>query len=215
MDTTQHPQEIFDIPYGKWLFAGPCDFVAGAHTIDQIPESPLIEVAFCGLSNVGKSSLINALTGRRTLARVSHTPGRTQQINFFKLREHITLVDLPGYGYANVSKQMSKQWGTLIHHYLKGRPNLRRVYLLIDSRRTVKESDLLIMKLLDEHAVSYQIILTKCDQVVQAEIPQIINTVKEQTKKCVAIHPEIITTSSKMLTHMDDLRAYIAQLISA
>lgn len=202
-----------EIGFGRWLFSGPCTFIAGAKTVEQIPEYELPEIAFSGLSNVGKSSLINALTGNNSLARVSQTPGRTQQVNFFQLRDHLTLVDLPGYGYAKVSKQERFEWGDLIHLYLKGRPNLERVCILVDARRGVKENDLMIAKILDESAVNYQIILTKTDQISASGIQDVFRQIKEKTKKCIALHPEIIATSSKKDINIDLLRAELARLI--
>jgi GTP-binding protein len=202
-----------DIEFGRWLFSGPCEFIAGAKTVEQIPNLDHPEITFCGLSNVGKSTLINALTGNNSMARVSHTPGRTQQVNFFLLRQHLTLVDLPGYGYAKVSKQERFEWGDLIHMYLKGRPNLERVCILMDARRGVKAGDLEIAKILDEAAVSYQIVLTKTDLVPTGSIPTIIEQVKAKTKKCIALHPEIIATSGKRDINIDLLRAGLARLI--
>src|SRR3569832_498880 len=145
------------------LFAGPCDFIWGATSIDNLPPATLPEVAFVGRSYVGKSSLVNALTGRKTLARVSNTPGRTREINFFRLGGRLMLADLPGYGYAKVSKVESAKWTELIFAYLSGRPSLRRVVLLIDSRRAPLPQDIEVMDLLDKAAVSYQLVLTKVD----------------------------------------------------
>ena len=145
-------------------FNGECDFVAAAASLDRIPPESLPEIAFAGRSNVGKSSLINALTGRKALARTSHTPGRTQQLNFFTIQEQFLLVDMPGYGYAKVSKTTRKSWDDLIKQYLRGRVSLKCVFLLIDSRHGLKESDREMMKMLDETAVAYRIILTKADK---------------------------------------------------
>ena len=156
--------EAAELEAGRLLFAGACDFVAGAATVAQLPPLGLPEVAFAGRSNVGKSSLINALTGRKALARVSHTPGRTQQINFFSLADRLMLVDLPGYGYAAVSKQKVANWTGLIEDYLKGRPQLKRVCLLIDARHGLKETDKAAMELMDSSAVVYQVVLTKADK---------------------------------------------------
>ena len=151
------------------LFAGECEFIWGSADIDSLPPQSLPEVAFVGRSNAGKSSLINALTHRKTLARVSHTPGRTRQINFFKLGGRLMLVDLPGYGYAKASKTLAAEWQALIFAYLRGRANLRRVVLLIDARRGVLEIDRAVMELLDKSAVSYCLSLTKIDQLPIAE----------------------------------------------
>src|SRR5215472_17076363 len=146
------------------LFAGPCDFIWGATTAQDLPPQALNEVAFVGRSNAGKSSLINALTNRKTLARVSDTPGRTREINFFNLGGKLILVDLPGYGYAKASKALAAEWQDLIFAYLRGRASLRRVMLLIDSRRGAMEIDKAVMDLLDEAAVSYALVLTKTDE---------------------------------------------------
>jgi GTP-binding protein len=209
MDNTQE----LDISKGNWLFAGSCEFKIGATKIEHIPESSVAEVAFAGLSNVGKSSLINALTNRTTLAKTSQTPGRTRQLNFFLLRDAITLVDLPGYGYAQASKSDIKNWTDLTKKYLKGRPNLVRVFVLIDSRRGVKDSDRQIMDILDESAVNYQIILTKTDKVKKTDVEKIISDIKEEAHKHIALHPIVIPTSSQKNTGIDLLRAQIAEFI--
>jgi GTP-binding protein len=197
---------------GEWLFAQRCDFVAASSRVDNLPLESLGEVAFAGRSNVGKSSLINALTNQLKLARTSNTPGRTQEINFFSLSNHGLLVDLPGYGYAAASKEKILNWNHLIHAYLKGRTTLRRVYVLVDSRHGLKPTDEEIFDLLDKSAVSYQVILTKADKLKPAEV----TLIKEQTlahlKKHVAAHPEIIVTSSEVKLGIPELRAEIAGL---
>ncbi len=204
-----------NIEQGRWLFAGECEFKVGATKISQIPDMPDInEIAFCGLSNVGKSSLINALTERKTLVRVSGNPGCTRQINFFLLRKDLMLVDLPGYGYAKVSKSSRADWGKLITSYLKGRPQLKRVCLLIDSRRGLKETDNKIMDLLDEVAVIYQIILTKVDKSKKNDVEKIISDIKINAHKHTALHPEIIQTSSRDNVGLDILRAQLSNFIS-
>ncbi len=147
------------------LFAGPCDFMLGVAGLEQLPEAHVSEVAFAGRSNVGKSSLLNALTGRNTLARTSNTPGRTQELNYFNLGDMLYMVDMPGYGYAKVSKEKIAKWTQLIFDYLRGRPTLRCVFILIDARHGLKDSDLDLMKMLDQAAVSYRIVLTKTDKV--------------------------------------------------
>lgn len=178
------------------LFNSECKFIAGAASIDQIPDNLFMpEVAFAGRSNVGKSSLINAITGQRGCARVSKRPGRTQQINFFTIRDKISLADLPGYGYAAVSKQIRKSWDKLILDYLKGRQNLRRVFLLIDSRHGIKPNDEEIMKILDNSAVVYQIILTKIDKI--KNVDAVVEKNNEQIAKRVAAFPVVIPTSSE------------------
>jgi GTP-binding protein len=200
------------IEAGRKLFARECRFVAGAAALDQIPPTVLPEVAFAGRSNVGKSSLVNALTGRRTLAKVSHTPGRTQQVNFFELGERLLLVDMPGYGYAQASKQKVKAWTDLIRLYLKGRPMLRRVSLLIDARHGLKDVDRSLMKLMDEAAQSYQLVLTKADQLK----PEALDTTREdlgaEIARHPAAHPEIIATSARDGQGVPELRAALAAL---
>lgn len=202
-----------DMEKGRLLFAGECEFKIGAVDYDQIPESKFPEVAFCGLSNVGKSSLINSLTGRKTLARISNTPGRTKQLNFFLLKETLMLVDLPGYGYAKASKREIASWNKLITDYLKGRENLKRVCLLIDSRRGLKESDRDVMRLLDDCAVTYQIILTKTDKSKKNDVEKIISAIKAVSVNHTALHPEVISTSSVKKDGIDDLKAQLATFI--
>jgi GTP-binding protein len=193
--------------FSKWLFAQECKFVAGAATsMEQIPAGfSLPEIAFAGRSNVGKSSLINALTGRRTLVKVSQTPGRTQQLNFFNLADKLMLVDLPGYGYAKQSKAKVGAWNRLIRDYLRGRPNLRRVCLLIDSRHGLKPNDIEIMELLDESAVPYQIVYTKMDKTKEPPIPAL-------SKPHAAMMKEVFHTSSSEKIGIDELRAELALL---
>ena len=181
---------------GRKLFAGSCDFVAGAAVETALPLDGLPEIAFAGRSNVGKSTLINALTGRTTLARVSHTPGRTQQLNFFDLAGRLMLVDLPGYGFAAASKRDIERWTALIHLYLRGRASLRRTLLLIDARHGIKEPDRPLLKLLDEAAVSYQVVLTKVDKVKPGELADRVAAVAAELAKHVAAHPVIHLTSA-------------------
>jgi GTP-binding protein len=199
-----------DIEAARKLFAGPCDFISGAASVESLPPIALPEVAFAGRSNVGKSSLVNALTGRRTLARVSARPGHTRQINFFDLASRLFLVDLPGYGFAQVSKSMKESWQDLASAYLRGRPTLKRVCLLIDSRHGVKDSDHETMKNLDRAAVSYQLILTKTDQLRQGEIPRAIKSAEAAARKHGAAHPEVLPTSSETGFGIPELRAVIA-----
>ena len=197
---------------GRILFAQKCTFLVGATSIETMPFSELNEVAFAGRSNVGKSSLINSLTGRKTLARTSNTPGRTQQINFFDLGEKLMLSDLPGYGYAKASKSLVQQWNKLIRLYLKGRSQLRRVCLLIDSRHGLKDIDKNTMQLLDEAAVSYQVVLTKCDKTKESLLLKLIERTNIDLSRHVAAHPEIMVTSSIKRIGISQLRAELAAL---
>ena len=197
---------------GRLLFAGPCDFVLGAALLEHIPESRLPEIAFAGRSNVGKSSLVNALTGRKTLARVSNTPGRTREINFFRLGETLMMADLPGYGFARASKAESERWAGLIFEYLRGRPNLRRVILLIDSRRGLLKNDVEVMTLLDRAAVSYQLVLTKTDKLKPTELTEVLARVDAESRKHGAAHPELIATSAQSGDGIAQLRAELAAL---
>lgn len=198
--------------WGKKLFAKECVFTAGATSEAILPPPGLPEVAFAGRSNVGKSSLINALTGRKTLARVSHTPGRTQQLNFFDLGGFVSLVDLPGYGYAAVGKAQKLNWEKLIHSYLKGRVTLRRVCVLIDSRHGLKPLDEEIFDLMDEAAVPFQIVLTKIDELRAGELEDRIEGIKPRLKKHPAAFPGIAATSSRKAAGIDYLRSCIAAL---
>lgn len=203
-----------ELDEARLLFAGPCDFVLGVAGLEQLPEADRTEVAFAGRSNVGKSSLINALTGRNSLARTSNTPGRTQQLNFFDLGGVLYLVDMPGYGYAKVSKTTRNEWDTLIRNYLRGRPNLRCVFILIDGRHGLKESDEHLMTMLDEAAVSYRIILTKCDKSKKAEMQKIQDDLRSCLKKHPAAHPEFLETSSLKNAGLAEFRATITSLIA-
>ena len=195
------------------LFKQPCTFVLGATSIDHLPQARLPEVAFIGRSNVGKSSLINALTHRKELARISKTPGRTQQLNFFLLAEVIHLVDLPGYGYARASKKEVAGWNQLMHDYLLGRPHLKRAFMLVDSRHGLKKNDHEMMQLLDNDAVSYQIILTKCDKQTQAGLAKLHEDIESIFPKHPALHPEILTSSSVKASGLGEVRATIEALV--
>jgi GTP-binding protein len=196
-----------EIEAARKLFAGPCDFVAGAATLESLPGIALPEVAFAGRSNVGKSSLVNALTGRKTLARTSANPGHTRQINFFDLAGRVYLVDLPGYGFAQVSRSMKETWQDLASAYLRGRPTLKRVCVLIDSRHGVKDSDRETMKNLDAAAVSYQLVLTKTDYLKKADIPRAITAAEAVARKHGAAHPDVLPTSSETGFGIAELRA--------
>ena len=199
---------------GRKLFAAPCEFVFAAARADGLPPVGPPEVAFAGRSNVGKSSLINALTGRSGLARTSHTPGRTQELIFFDLNGKATLVDMPGYGYAAVSKAKSASWGKLVTDYLRGRPTLLRVFVLVDGRHELKESDRETMRTLDAAAVSYAVVLTKRDEVKAAEQHARIAATLDGLRRHVAAYPEVIFTSARSGEGIADLRAHIARLIA-
>lgn len=195
---------------GRLLFAQECRFVAGAADADALPPEDLPEVAFLGRSNVGKSSLVNALTGRRMLARTSNTPGRTRQINFFALCDRLMLVDLPGYGYAEASKSTVKVWTRTVHHYLRSRASLRRVCLLIDCRHGLKEADRPILQLCDSAGLSYQVVLTKTDRPSADELADVAGAVHRELAKHGAAHPEIHLTSAETGFGIPALRAVLA-----
>ncbi len=195
---------------GRLLFARDCRFIAGAGDAASLPDEGLPEIAFLGRSNVGKSSLVNALTGRRTLARTSNTPGRTRQINFFALDNRLMLVDLPGYGYAAASKGAVAAWTRLVQHYLRGRGSLRRVCLLIDSRHGIKEPDRPIMQLCDASGLSYQVVLTKVDKLGLTARAATAEAVAAELVRHSAAHPEIHLTSAEEGLGIAALRATVA-----
>jgi len=201
-----------DAEAARKLFAGSCDFIWGASSADNLPPETLPEIAFVGRSNAGKSSLLNALTGRKALARVSHTPGRTRQINFFDLGGKLVLADLPGYGYAKASKSLAEEWQNLIFAYLRGRANLRRVALLIDARRGAMDTDREAMKLLDQAAVSYALVLTKTDQLKPAERAKAEADIAVEARRHTAAYPEIFVTSALKNLGLDTLKTHLAAL---
>ncbi len=201
-----------ELEAGRLLFARECRFVMGGVALKDLPDSSQTEIAFCGRSNVGKSSLVNALTGRTTLARTSVTPGRTQQLNFFDLSGRLMLVDLPGHGYAKAPKSLVDGWNKLVRGYLRGRPTLRRVCFLIDARHGIKEVDQAVMKLLDETAVVFQVVLTKADKVKAAELAEVTERTLKEAKAHLAAHPEIAVTSSHTGLGIPELRATLARL---
>jgi GTP-binding protein len=209
---TEEDEHTIDPETARKLFAGSCDFFWGASSADNLPPVTLPEVAFVGRSNVGKSSLINALTGRKALARVSNTPGRTREINFFNLGQKLILVDLPGYGYAKASKTLAAEWQRLIFAYLRGRASLKRVALLIDARRGVGDVDRAVMDLLDKAAVSYLLVLTKLDQLKPAEAAQVLETTLAQSRAHVAAYPGVEATSALKGQGLEGLRAHLAAL---
>lgn len=200
------------IEQGNQLFKGECNFIAGSTALSNLPINNLPEIAFAGASNVGKSSIVNALTNRRTLVRTSSNPGHTKQLNFFKLKNDLVLVDLPGYGYARAAKSSIAEWTGFTRDYLRGRQNLKRICLLIDARRNLKPGDTEIMNLMDECAVIYQIILTKIDKVKKDDVETIISAIRTSAKKHTAMHPEIIATSSREGYGIETLRATLAML---
>jgi GTP-binding protein len=205
-----------DIARGAALCKGPCTFVKGVVKIDDLPTGARPEVAFAGRSNVGKSSLINALLGRTSLARVSVTPGRTRELNFFTLGHDapLFLVDMPGYGYARAPKGQVKGWTRLIGDYLKGRRALKRVFLLIDARHGIKANDRETMKLMDEAAVSYQVVLTKADKPKSAELAEVVAKVAAELAKHPAAYPQVLTTSARTGLGIPELRAAVAALVA-
>ena len=197
---------------GKALFSREWRFLLSVTTMAQLPETSGVEVAFAGRSNVGKSSLINALIGQKGLARTSNTPGRTQQLNYFINDGPLAIVDMPGYGYAKAPKKLVDDWTRLVLDYLRGRPNLRRVYVLIDSRHGLKENDLAVLKVLDQAAVSYQAVLTKVDKLKPPAVGRVLAEVVEALRKRPAAHPVVLATSSEKGEGIDELRAEIADL---
>ena len=198
---------------GRKLFLGPVDFLKGVVAMDGLPGADRIEICFAGRSNVGKSSLINALTNRKGLARASNTPGRTQEINFFELGEERYLVDLPGYGYANAPVSIVEKWQLLLKNYLSGRPNLRRAFVLIDSRHGIKPVDEEIMQLMNRSALAFQVVLTKIDKIKEHELEKTLLQVREKLSKHPAAFPELVTTSSEKGEGIATLRAVISDLI--
>ncbi|MEI2735739.1 MAG: ribosome biogenesis GTP-binding protein YihA/YsxC [Rhodoblastus sp.] len=202
------------VEQGRKLFAGPCDFIWAAAKAGDLPPGGPAEFAFAGRSNVGKSSLVNALTGRKTLARVSHTPGRTQQLNFFALGERARLVDMPGYGYAAVSKTKISSWDGLMKDYLRGRAKLLRVYVLIDGRRGVMKVDEEMLDALDASAVSYALVLTKKDEVKKGDVDRLLTETQAKIARRPAAFPHVLFTSSHTGEGVPELRAAIAQLLA-
>jgi GTP-binding protein len=197
---------------GTALFRVPAEFVKGVVAMSGLPPADRVEVCFAGRSNVGKSSLINALTARRNLARASNTPGRTQELNFFALSDSHYLVDLPGYGFANAPKDVVAKWQQLLRAYLGGRSTLRRAFVLIDARHGAKAVDEEIFTLLDKAAVPFQMVLTKADKIKESELDAVLDQVRDAARKHPAAYPELVVTSSEKGRGIDDLRAIIATL---
>ncbi len=204
-----------DLEAGRRLFARPVEFMLSVVSFDKLPVTDMPEICFAGRSNVGKSSLINALTNQKGLARASNTPGRTRELNYFNADDRLILVDLPGYGYARASKTDIARWTKLTRQFLAGRAALRRVFLLIDSRHGIKDSDRDIMAMLDETAVTYQIILTKTDKLKKGELEKVMTKSQADIAKRPAAFPEIIPTSSVKKNGLDVLKAEIATLALA
>ena len=203
-----------DIEAGRKLFAGDWQFFAAAGSLQRIPPMRGTEIAFAGRSNVGKSSLINALTGRRALARISHTPGRTQELIFFSGPSRLTLVDMPGYGYAAAAKTKIKAWTELIHAFLFGRTNLARVYLLVDARHGLKPTDAEVLESLDKAAVNYQIVLTKADAAKESERAALLAATDAALARHPAAHPQVLVTSARSGAGIAELRAAMARLVN-
>jgi GTP-binding protein len=200
---------------GRVLFAGECRFVQAAQALDHLPPPGGPELAFAGRSNVGKSSLLNALTGRHALARVSAAPGRTRQLNFFDLAGRLTLVDMPGYGYARAPQDVKADWQGLMFDYLRGRPTLRRVVLLLDARIEVKPADTAVLELLDRAAVAFQLVLTKTDAVKPAALARKLDEAGRLARAHPAAHPDVLPTSSETGAGIAELRAALAGLAIA
>jgi GTP-binding protein len=201
-----------DLRAARHLFAQECTFVRGVARLPDLPEPALPEIAFAGRSNVGKSSLLNALTNRKTLARTSNTPGRTRELNFFDLAGRLMLVDLPGYGYARAPKTEIARWNTTLRDYLRGRPNLQRACLLVDSRHGIKDVDREMMTMLNASAVVYRVVLTKADKPKSAEIARLIEAVATEMSNHPAALPEPIVTSARKGIGIDELQADLATL---
>jgi GTP-binding protein len=208
----EQEQQQARLEAGRLLFARECNFVMGAVGLQQLPPPDLPEVAFAGRSNVGKSTLMNAITGRKSLARASNTPGRTRELNFFNLDDRLMLVDLPGYGYARTSRNVVERWTKLTRAYLKGRANLSRCFLLIDGRHGLKPNDLEIMNEFDDAAVVYQIVLTKMDKVKQVDRDKLFERTQKAISKRPAAHPVILAVSSVKGSGIAQLRGEISDL---
>ena len=206
------PEDDQRIEFGRWLFSQSCTFLRGVARLDSLADPDLPEVAFAGRSNCGKSSLLNALTGRRALARTSNTPGRTQQLNFFDLGGQLWLVDMPGYGYARASKTDIAAWTQTIRDYLRGRPTLRRLCVLIDARHGIKANDVEMMEMLDMAAVGYQVVLTKTDKLTPGALADRISATEQTLKAHPAALPSLVATSARNGDGIERLRAEIAML---
>jgi len=208
----EHDQEAL-IEAARKLFAGPVAFLKSAPQLEHLPPPTMPEIAFAGRSNVGKSSLLNRLTGRNGLARTSNTPGRTQELNIFDVGDppRMRLVDMPGYGFAKAPKDLARRWRYLVNDYLRGRAVLKRALVLIDARHGLKEIDHEVMKMLDDAAVGYRIVLTKADKVKPTDLAETERRTAEETRRHPAAHPEILATSSETGAGMEKLRAAVLE----
>jgi GTP-binding protein len=207
------PATAEELEAARVFFAAPCNFFYAAQSLEQLPEPRGLELAFAGRSNVGKSSFINALTGQHALARASNTPGRTRQLNFFDLGGHLTLVDMPGYGYAQAEKKVKEDWQGLMFNYLRGRPNLRRVALLMDARVEVKPSDTAVMELLDKAAVTFQIVMTKADGLKPPALARKEAELQGLARSHAAGFPQVLVTSARSSLGIPEARAAFAALV--
>ncbi len=199
---------------GRIMFTKSCNFVIGCAQLEQVPESLTPEIAFAGRSNVGKSSLINALVGHKALARTSNTPGRTQQINFFDLGDRLMIADLPGYGYARAPKAQVRDWSKLVQSYLIGRANLRRILVLVDARHGLKDNDRSVMMVLDQAAQPYQVVLTKADKIKQQPLLDLQSRIKAEASTHPAANPHVLVTSARKGLGITEMRAELALLIT-
>lgn len=197
----------------RWLFGHPCTFVTSVYDLNTLPSQNWPEIAFAGRSNVGKSSLINALFNKKGLAKASNTPGRTQCLNFFQMDTHLHVVDMPGYGYAKAPKTLVAEWNKMLRLYLKGRVQLKRVFLLIDARHGLKANDIEIMDMLDEAAVSYQAVLTKIDKIKPPAVQTRIQEIQDTASKHPALYPEILASSSEQHTGLEEIRRAITRVL--
>ena len=213
MSTEDYTFDEEELEFGRWLFAQHAEFMLGVAQLKQLPDTRAVEICFAGRSNVGKSSLINALCSRRDLARTSSTPGRTQQLNFFKIRDQLVFCDQPGYGYAKAPVEEVRKWQEIVFAYLRGRPQLRRAFVLIDGRHGIKNTDRPVMEMLDKAAMSYQIIVTKADKVSKTELEKHLENIHKELAKHPAAHPDVLLTSSEKGTGIAEVRATIGRLV--
>ncbi len=216
LEQTDAPFTAEQLEHARKLFAGHVGFLKSAPTLEFLPDASVPEVAFAGRSNVGKSSLLNALTGRNSMARTSNTPGRTQELNFFEVGAPLAfrLVDMPGYGFAKAPKDVVKKWRFLINDFLRGRDVLKRALVLIDSRHGIKDVDREILEMLDKAAVSYRMVLTKADKIKASELVEVTERTAAEARKRPAAHPDILVTSSEYGMGIPELRAAVVEAVS-